>query len=1030
MDRVLALSNRFREEGVDCNIDQYEESPPEGWPKWMDRQIENADFFLVVCTEIYYRRVMGTEEKGKGLGVRWESTLTYQHLYDAGSENIRFIPVLFQPEDVKHIPKPLKGATFYDIDSRQGYEDLYRRITNQPKHLKPKLGKSKTLPHRERKQDFLVPQVFLAKLPTTDQKLFGREEELKWLDEAWEEEHTHILSLVAWGGVGKTALVNEWLSQMEKDNYRGAGRVYGWSFYSQGTREAGHASSDTFFEDALQFFGFEGDPPKSPWDKSKELVKRVRQQPTLFILDGLEPLQYPPGPMHKELHDKGMQALLKDLALFNNGLCVVTTRCELKDIAHTVGKSTKEVCLENLTDEAGARLLSHLGVVGTEDELRVASRDVKGHALALNLLGSYLATVHEGEVRKRDLVPTLYDDEEKGSHARNVMESYETWLKGTLELNILYVMGLFDRPVRGGAIDALREAPAIKGLTDELQNLTKAKWNYAIRHLRELRLLAAKDEHSPDTLDCHPLIREHFAEKLKIKSQQAWQEAHSRLYEYYKNLPEKELPDTLEEMEPLFAAVAHGCQAGKYQETFCDIYWKRISRSGEYYTFNKLGAFGSDLAALSNFFEKPWSKVYIQLKDDVVALSLNIAGFTLRALGRLREAVQSMQAGMEMQAKQKDWKNAAIASGNLSELYLTSSNMPQAVEYARQSVDFADCSGDDFQKESRRTTLADALHQTGELAAALSLFQEAESLQQQSQPEYRYLYSVQGFQFCDLLLSQGKVREVLERAKGALNFMGEEYWLLGKALDHLSLGRAYLLEALRLRSGQALTPPYIPPRGGTKGGVSHQGGKKKGVPLSKRARPELDSGGTAGGFKKAADYLNKAVAGLRESGNQDDIPRGLFARAFLYRMQQDFPNAWDDLAEALEIAERGSMKLWLGDYHLEACRLCLEEGRQETGGGKSEEAEKHLEVGAIHESPLLEQARTHAETADRMINDKKMGYHRRDPEVALCWAGVFLAEGKKTKAREHLKKAKKTLKDKGIRMWDWEVEDLEKRLES
>ena len=127
-------------------------------------------------------------------------------------------------------------------------------------------------------------------------------------------------------------------------------------------------------------------------------------------------------------------------------------------------------------------------------------------------------------------------------------------------------------------------------------------------------------------------------------------------------------------------------------------------------------------------------------------------------------------------------------------------------------------------------------------------------------------------------------------------------------------------------------------------------------------------------------------------------------------MQHDFPNAWDDLAEALEIADRGSMKLWLVDYHLEACRLCLEEGRQETGDRRPEEAEKHLNE------------------AKSMIEET--GYHRRDPEVALCYAGVFLAEGKKTKARERLKNAKKTLDKMSIRMWDWEVQDLEKRLES
>jgi len=45
---VLALAERLRNEGVDCHLDQYEESPPEGWNRWMLNQVEEANFVLVV----------------------------------------------------------------------------------------------------------------------------------------------------------------------------------------------------------------------------------------------------------------------------------------------------------------------------------------------------------------------------------------------------------------------------------------------------------------------------------------------------------------------------------------------------------------------------------------------------------------------------------------------------------------------------------------------------------------------------------------------------------------------------------------------------------------------------------------------------------------------------------------------------------------------------------------------------------------------------------------------------------------------
>ena len=58
-DLVLALSDRLRADQIDCILDQYEVSPPEGWPRWMDRQIRAADFVLMICPPTYFRRVMG-----------------------------------------------------------------------------------------------------------------------------------------------------------------------------------------------------------------------------------------------------------------------------------------------------------------------------------------------------------------------------------------------------------------------------------------------------------------------------------------------------------------------------------------------------------------------------------------------------------------------------------------------------------------------------------------------------------------------------------------------------------------------------------------------------------------------------------------------------------------------------------------------------------------------------------------------------------------------------------------------------------
>ena len=243
---------------------------------------------------------------------------------------------------------------------------------------------------------------------------------------------------------------------------------------------------------------------------------------------------------------------------------------------------------------------------------------------------------------------------------------------------------------------------------------------------------------------------------------------------------------------------------------------------------------------------------------------------------------------------------------------------------------------------ANRTTWADALHQAGRWEESAAAFREAEAMQAEWQPEYPRLYSLRGFRYCDLLLGRAEpeagsgldglaglgsrpeeaerfrqaCREVLERAKAALR-VAEEPWLLDIALDHLTLGRAHL--------GLALTAP--------------------------QRRPWEDR---TAGLAQAAEQLDRAVDGLRRAGQEDHLPRGLLARAALRRFRSDFAGAAADLTEALEIAERGPMRLHECDAHLEWARLCRDQGD-------------------------LAAARRHVARARELV--KETGYGRREREV-------------------------------------------------
>jgi tetratricopeptide (TPR) repeat protein len=150
---------------------------------------------------------------------------------------------------------------------------------------------------------------------------------------------------------------------------------------------------------------------------------------------------------------------------------------------------------------------------------------------------------------------------------------------------------------------------------------------------------------------------------------------------------------------------------------------------------------------------------------------------------------------------------------------------------------------------------------------------------------------------------------VLSRAEQTLEWAKTKGRPLDIALDYLSLGRAYLLQTLQEGSQE---------------------------------------------FTQAAEHLNQAVDGLRQAGQQQELPRGLLARAELYRVRGEFDKAQRDLDEAMTIAERGGMGLHQADRHLEYARLYLAMGDED-------------------------RAREHLVIAREMIG--RMGYHRRDREV-------------------------------------------------
>ena len=772
------ISKVLEKEGHTTVIQDFDFRPGHNILHQMKLAEEKADHFIAVLSPHYLTKPFTLKELYSGLAD------------DPVGEKRLVIPVRVADCKVPRLIQDLSYIDFVGKDKKQCRRALLEGILPKRTTQQAEFPGQTPAP--------IECRTSVQRLPVANPNLFGRATQLKWLEKAWADRRTNVAQIVAPGGTGKTALMTRWYRRHLEN-----ATIFGWSFYSQGTGEKTEASSYEFFTEALRWFGINAGTTDSIYFKVDQLAARLRRERILLILDGIEPLQDASG----NLRDMGLKRLLQELAARNAGLVLCTTRVGLRDL-QLEDPIVRSLDLENLDPSNGARYLAHLGVrADDESELRAASESYGNHALALTLLGTYLATFCGGDIRRRtDIRELQVAETAPGQHARKVMAGYERLYAGQPELEILRALGYFDRPAEPDALALV--LPKMSGLA----------YRASLQRLLEARLILSADP--ARSLDCHPLIREYFAKE-------ATHEGHGRLYEHYvKQVQERPKDDpfrfiapefrTIEAMAPLLHAIYHGCKADRHQDALA-IY-RRIKGDLAYY----FGAFGIDLSLLSGFFETPWTVPLRSLSETEGPRLLHCAGFSLRASGRLAEAIEPMRRAAEGLVRAEDWDAAALVHAQLSDIQLILGNVSEAIGTGRKAVEFADRSRTVIRCVASRAFLAHALHQVGEIDSALRLFVEAERIQATHVHGEPFLFSFSGYLYDELLLDMGQVDKVLSRHNG---FTGPAGRPLDAGLERLAIGRTF--------------PP---------------------------------------GSDDAMQFLNKAVGYLRRAGSIHVLPRALLCR--------------------------------------------------------------------------------------------------------------------------------------------------------
>ena len=374
MDRVWDLSERLRGDGVDCRIDQHEESPAEGWPRWCRNQVQESQFVLIGCTETYQRRYEGKEEAGKGLGGQWEGFVITQELYEAEGKNTKFIPILFTSCDGQYIPTELHSTTRYELSTSEGYDKLFRRVTSQPARapspIAPTVRTMPAMASLERKSPSPQAPKQLFTVPLPENPFFTARDEV--LDELKKTlDKSGIAALTGLGGVGKTQTAAHYAYQHR--------RHYPWVLWVRAQ------SADTLFADLSQLAGRLALPKREAKEQSVIVEAVLRwldeQERWLLVLDNVE--------------DYGVVRDLARKASANGHHVVITT--QIQALA-AIGRQR----LLPMDEEQGAALLlrraNRLAAdaplsnaeAGEAALAREISREVGGLPLALDQAGAYL----------------------------------------------------------------------------------------------------------------------------------------------------------------------------------------------------------------------------------------------------------------------------------------------------------------------------------------------------------------------------------------------------------------------------------------------------------------------------------------------------------------------------------------------------------------------------------------------------------------------------------------------------------------
>jgi hypothetical protein len=664
----------------------------------------------------------------------------------------------------------------------EGIQDNYSRIasTDEPYRVLPVARRNEVSSY--------IGSFKISRAPDLLEEWVGRDKLLQTLDEEWLNSNRLIVSLIGFGGEGKSSLARYWINRLIESENPKPDRVFWWSFNDG-------QNIDQYFEALLSYLepSIDLSEYKSASEKAQKINEFIRSNRfrCLLVIDGLETLQYKVGDEYGSLTNNNMRNWLQDFAKGGHqSFCLATTRIPLLDLISFKSSRPQEV--ESLDDDEGVNLLKKLGVTGEESELISLVRKWHGYALFLTLIATYIATQCGGIIANLPKDLSSIKNESKYKLISRILDFYHEVLWE--EEAFLEFFSLFRLPVPQSALQFCLLEEGILSQDKEFQ------LKEALRLLTEYKILRFQSKENAYTV--HPLIRNHYYEQIKAKRDE-FKHYHLCISKYYKSITIASVGGRLSHLLPKIEAVHHLCCSDNYDEAyilFQEIYSQGLVRV--FCAYETASNMLLDFFPNSDFSNYPYIEDS-RKKNDV----LREVAFLTKGLGKLEISSKYYDRAIQSCLSSSDFIGASICCRQLADLYIHLGKFSLAEELIDHSSSLLESHRSSINHESFSRKKIDLLakkawilHLRGDLKEASSLFQQAQALEIKKNKKklkrqgYKYLWSTAGINHANHLLQVG---EQLKYAYRIINenkkICDRNFWTSQISQCHCILGKLHIL---------------------------------------------------------------------------------------------------------------------------------------------------------------------------------------------------------------------------------------------